>query len=344
MSEQPPVHPQPIQPQKNSGNRTALWTLLGVLIGFSLPILTCMGFFFLLIVGLGAAGGGEASAAVPAVPIHVSGPLTGPAIAIIEVSGPIVSGRAPTFSEAAIAASEDVADSIRWSVQDPDVKVILLVVNSPGGSVVASDVIYNELKNVQKPIVVLFGETAASGGYYISMAGDYIIANPNTLTGSIGVISTFPNAEELLEKVGVEMNVVISGEAKDFGSLYRDMTPGELAYWQALIDETYASFVQIVAEGRNLSEEDVRALADGRVYTGRKALELGLVDALGYEQDAINKAAALGLISGEPRVIRYSTQIGFLSLLGGVANPPDTGAFALLERLLTPKMEFMWVP
>ncbi|GAB4577662.1 MAG: hypothetical protein Fur0022_03930 [Anaerolineales bacterium] len=341
MSDQLPL---PAQNQKNPSNRSALWALVGVFIGFSLPVLTCLGFFFMFIVGLSAAGGGQASTSVPAIPIHVSGPLTGPAVAIIEVTGPIVSGRAPTFSDTAIAASDDVVEVIRWTVQDPDVEAILLVVNSPGGSVVASDVIYNELKNVQKPIVVLFSETAASGGYYISMAGDYIIANPNSLTGSIGVISTFPNAEELLEKVGVEMNVIISGESKDFGSLYREMTPEEQAYWQALIDETYASFVQIVVDGRGLSEEEVRAVADGRVYTGRQALELGLVDALGYEQDAISKAATLGLISGEPRVIRYSTSGGLLSALGGIANPPDMGALALLERLLTPKMELLWVP
>jgi protease IV len=341
MSDQLPAQPA----QKQTRNLSALWALLGVFIGFSLPALTCMGFFFLFIVGLGAAGAGQASAAGPAVPIHVSGPLTGPAIAIVEVSGPILSGRAPSLSDISIAASEDIVDIVRWSAVDPDVKAILLVVNSPGGSVVASDVIYNELKNVQKPIVVLFGETAASGGYYISMAGDYIIANPNTLAGSIGVISTFPNAEELLEKVGVEMNVVISGDAKDFGSLYRDMTPEELEYWQALIDETYDGFVEIVAEGREMTEEEVRSLADGHVYTGRKALELGLVDALGYEQDAINKAATLGLISGEPRVIRYSTRGGFLSLLGGVANMPQSSfPYDFLERVLTPKMEFMWVP
>lgn len=343
MNPQLPVTPPPLTP-KPPTNRSALWALVGVLIGFSLPMLACMGFFFLFIVGLGSAGGGQASSSVPAVPIHVSGPLTGPAIAIVEVNGAIVSGSAPEFSASSSAAADDIMNAIQWSVQDPDVKALLLLVNSPGGSVVASDVIYNELKNVQMPIVVLFGETAASGGYYISMAGDYIIANPNTLTGSIGVISTFPNAEELLDKVGVEMNVVISGEAKDFGSMYREMTPEEQAYWQALINETYDSFVQIVAEGRNMSEDDVRALADGRVYTGRKALELGLVDSLGYEQDAINKAAVLGLISGDPRVIRYSTQQGLLSLLGAVAQPPDTSAFAMFERLLTPKMELMWVP
>lgn len=343
MNPQLPVTPPPPTPTPTT-NRSALWALGGVLIGFSLPVLACMGFFFLFIIGLSSAGGGQAGTSIPAVPIHVSGPLTGPAIAIVDVSGQIVSGSASEFSATSTAAADEIVNTIRWSVQDPDVKALLLVINSPGGSVVASDIIYNELKNIQMPIVVLFGDTAASGGYYISMAGDYIIANPNTLTGSIGVISTFPNAEELLNKVGVEMNVVISGEAKDFGSMYREMTPEERAYWQSLINETYDGFVQIVAEGRNMSEEEVRALADGRVYTGRKALELGLVDSLGYEQDAINKAAVLGLISGEPRVIRYSTQQGLLSLLGAVAQPPDTSAFALFERLLTPKLELMWVP
>ena len=342
MSE--PLPEQPPQNQKNTTNRPAIWALVGVFIGFSLPTLACMGFFLLFIMGLSAFGGGQAGSAVPVVPVHVSGPITGPAIAIVEVNGAIVSGSSPSFNSLSVAAADDVVNTIRWSVQDPDVKTILLVVNSPGGSVVASDIIYHELENVQKPIVVLFGETAASGGYYISMGGDYIIANPNSLVGSIGVISTFPNAQEFLEKVGVEMNVIISGEAKDFGSMYREMTPEEQAYWQTLIDETYAGFVEIVANGRNLTEEEVRALADGRVYTGRKALELGLVDALGYEQDAINKAATLGLIAGEPRVIRYSTNVGLLSLLGTYANPPQTGAYALLERILSPKIEFMWTP
>lgn len=343
MNEQLPEPPQPAPKQKDPSARSALWTLLGVLIGFSLPVATCMGFFFLFIVGLGAAGG-PAGAGQPAVPVHVSGPLTGPAVAIVEISGAIVSGRAPLFSDLPLAAAEDVKDVIRWSAQDPDVEAILLVVNSPGGSVVASDVIYNELQNVQKPIVVLFGETAASGAYYVSMAGDYLIANPNSLVGSIGVISTFPNAEELLEKVGIEMNVLVSGEAKDFGSLYRDLTPEEREYWQGVLDEIHDNFVQLVVEGRGMGEEDVRALADGRVYTGRAALELGLVDALGYTQDAINMAATLGLIPGEPRVIRYTSGPGLFTLLGGAVNVTPPGAFTTLERLLTPKLEFLWVP
>jgi len=318
--------------------------LIGVILGFILPLFACLGLFFALVVGIGTLGG-QATSGAPSIPIHLSGPLTGPAIAIIEVNGPIVSGRLPAYSSSGIAASEDIIQTIRLSSQDSDVKAILLKVNSPGGSVVASDQIYQELKNTQEPIVVLMGETAASGGYYVSMAGDRIIANPNTLLGSIGVISTIPNAEELFKKIGIEFNVIISGEEKDFGSLYRDMTQEEVDYWQGVIDETYDGFVNIVAEGRGLPVSKVRELADGKVYTGRQALELGLIDDLGYENDAINEAAKLGLIGGEPRIIRYTSNTGFLSLLTGFSKVPQgTIPVDLIERFLAPKVEFRWVP
>ncbi len=334
-----------VEKPEKTGNRSALWVLIGMVTGFTLPVVACLGFFFMFILGMSALGSG-AAAAGPPVPVHVSGPLTGPAIAIVEINGPIISGRAPAFNSTPLTASENAVEIIRQTAKDPDVKVILLKVNSPGGSVVASDLIYRELKNTQLPIVVLMGEIAASGGYYTSMAGEYLIANPNSLVGSIGVISTFPNAEELFEKIGVEFNVFTSGDSKDFGSLYRDMTPEEREYWQGVIDETYEGFVQIVAEGRGMDAETVRALADGRVYTGRQALELGLVDQLGYEKDAINKAAKMGIIGGEPRIIRYTSNVGFLSLLGGLANVSGQDAlpYALIEWVLTPKMEFRWVP
>ena len=169
--------------------------------------------------------------------------------------------------------------------------------------------------DLDKPIVVVMGDVAASGGYYVSMAGDWIIANPNTLTGSIGVISEFPNAEGLLEKVGVDFVVITSGPRKDFGSPYREMTEAEQAYWQKTIDEIYASFVQIVAEGRQMTVAEVEPLADGGVYTGRQALELKLIDQLGYEDDAVNKAAELGGIEGEPRIIEYRERPPLFELL-----------------------------
>jgi protease-4 len=225
------------------------------------------------------------------------------------------------------------------------VRAILLYVNSPGGGVRASDVIYHALQEAGKPIVVYMGDTAASGGYYISMAGDWLIANPNTVTGSIGVISEFPTAEGLLEKVGVDFVVITSGERKDFGSPYREMTPEERAYWQATVDEIHADFVAIVAAGRGLAVDEVLPLADGGVFTGRQALAHGLIDALGYEADAVAKAAELGGIAGEPRLIEYDAPVGFFDLLSqAVRGPSLVPSLAELAQWVGyPRLQARWV-
>jgi protease-4 len=240
-------------------------------------------------------------------------------VAVIRINGVLVSGRSSAF-DTALAASDTIVDQINQAKQDASVKALLLMVDSPGGSVVASDLIYRALKEAGKPVVVMFGETAASGGYYISMAGQWIVANPNSLTGSIGVISEFPNASGLLEKVGVNFVVITSGPRKDIGSPYREMTESERAYWQTIVDEAYQGFVAIVAEGRHKSVDEVKPLADGSVYTGRQALQLGLVDQLGYEADAIAKAAELGGISGKPRIVEYKHAPTFLDLLNNMSQ------------------------
>jgi hypothetical protein len=165
----------------------------------------------------------------------------------------------------------------------------------------------------------------------------------NTLTGSIGVISEFPEASQLMKNLGVTVAVIKSGAVKDMGSLYRPMTDEEQALWQKVIDETYGSFVQIVADGRHMPADKVRALADGRVFTGRQALALGLVDALGYEEDALAKAAALGGIKGTPRVIHLAPPaFSFLSALlsGQISQSLLPGNF--LSDLLAPKLEYRW--
>ena len=288
------------------------WRLLLALVtGFALPVLACYG--FMLVTAL--------ACQVLSIPMGQPGarpPLatgSGPAVAVIRVEGAIVSGEATPFNSAAMASSETIVEQIESAQEDPDVRAILLIVNSPGGGVNPSDVIHHALKAVDKPIVVLMGDLAASGGYYISTAADWIIAHPNTLTGSIGVISEFPNAEELLDNIGVEFVVITSGPRKDFGSPYREMTEEERQYWQTIVDQTYADFVAVVVEGRGMTTEQVSALADGRIFTGRQALELGLVDALGYEEDAIARAAELGGISGEPRLIEMQTTPSFFDLL-----------------------------
>jgi protease-4 len=302
----PVISPGPAKNQAWGG----FWrAILAVAIGFLLPMLGCSGLILVSVVGLQAAALAAPSAAAPS----VRGPASGPAVGVIRVVGVLQSESDP-LNYSSVASSEDLVDLIDRAAADADVKALVLAVNSPGGSVVASDVIHHALQGLDKPVVVTMGEVAASGGYYISAGADWIIANPSTLTGSIGVISQFPNAEGLLEKVGVDFVVITSGPRKDFGSPYREMTAAERRYWQSMVDEIYDGFVQVVVEGRGLAEEDVRKIADGSVYTGRQALELGLIDALGYEEDAIAKAAELGGIEGEPRVLEYSAPPGIFDL------------------------------
>jgi protease-4 len=315
------------QKQTTSNNRSATWALVGVLIGFALPIFMCLCLTLTSFAGLGAAfssaGASSAStlsASQLAPATQLSGPLTGPAVAVISVNGPIVSGeQAQDFDltgGSAVAASGSIVKLIKRAAQDSQVKAILLKVDSPGGSVIGSDEIYHALKEAGKPVVVHMGALAASGGYYVSMAADHIVAHPDTLTGSIGVISEFTNIEGLYEKLGLQSTIVKSGENKDFGAQTAPFTEEDRKLWQAIIDETYDSFVNIIADNRGMTVEEVKKLADGRIYTGRQAYATKLVDQLGYFDDAVDKAASLGGITGEPRVIEYRRQTPFSQLLG----------------------------
>lgn len=331
-------------------NRAATWAIIGVLVGFALPIFMCACLatttFIGLSASLGSASAGGMAGPALTVPQHVSGPLTGPAVAVIRVNGPIVSGEAPDFDftgAGAVAASGNIVKLIKQAERDPQVKAILLRVDSPGGSVIGSDEIYHALKQAGKPVVVQMGALAASGGYYVSMAADHIVAHPDTLTGSIGVISEFTNIEGLYEKLGLRSTVVKSGEFKDFGNPTSPFTEEDEKLWQAVIDETYENFVKIIADNRGMTVEEVERLADGRIYTGRQAFALKLVDELGYFDDAVAKAASLGGISGEPRVIEYRRQTPFAQLFGmSVARAILASLGIPVERLSTtqPALEY----
>ncbi|MBN2086327.1 MAG: signal peptide peptidase SppA [Anaerolineales bacterium] len=327
----------------NPANRSPWWALGGAAFGFLLPFVGFGCIAALCIFSFAGMNALSATGAPATSSVHLSGPLSGPAVAVIDINGEIVSGSSASLGMSSLASSGDILPLVAQAAAAGDVKAILLRINSPGGSVVPSDEIYHALKGCGKPIVVLMGEMAASGGYYISMAAEHLVANPNTLTGSIGVISSFPEASELMKNLGVTVSVIKSGSVKDIGSLYRPMTAQEMALWQKVVDETYESFVQIVAEGRKMSIEQVHALADGSVYTGRQALELGLIDALGYQEDALLKAAELGAITGTPRVILLAPPAVslFSSLLSGRMNqsliPED-----FLGDLLAPKLEYRW--
>ncbi len=206
-----------------------------------------------------------------------------------------------------ITSSENIVRQVRKYEDDGSIKALVLRIDTPGGGVAASQEIYDQLlkfKDSGKFIVVSMGSVAASGGYYIACAADSIIANPGTVIGSIGVIISYPVFERLMDKVGVKMEVIKSGDLKDVGNYARQITPADRKMLQALIDDTHDQFVNVVAESRNLELESVREFSDGSVFTGRQAIELALIDRLGTLQDAIAVAGEMADLGDEPRTVK----------------------------------------
>jgi protease-4 len=221
-----------------------------------------------------------------------AGLMFGDKVGVLEVKG-VIANVQPTIEELA---------KFR---RDGSVKAVVVRIESPGGGVSPSQELYQEIRRTvrEKPVVVSMGSVAASGGYYIACAAQKIYANPGTITGSIGVILQFTNFEELLRKIGFRMEVVKSGPYKDVGNPGREMTAEEKAYLQEMVDNVHQQFVRDVAKGRAMKVEKVREVADGRIFTGEQAMELGLVDELGNLKDAINAAAKMSAIEGEPKIV-----------------------------------------
>jgi protease-4 len=218
----------------------------------------------------------------------------GKRVALVEISG-------------VMTEAESTVRQLKKYTRDESVPVIVLRIDTPGGSAAVAQEIYEQIVQVRqegKKVLASMGPLAASGGYYVACAADSIMANPVTLTGSIGVQMQFPSTEELFKKIGVEFRVVKSGAHKDIGSPHRSMTEEEKRLLQAVIDDSYEQFVDVIVEGRGLSREEVLAVADGRIFTGRQAKQLGLVDEMGTYEEAILLAARMVGIEGEPRVIR----------------------------------------
>ncbi len=221
------------------------------------------------------------------------------ALGYIEIKGTIVD------------ATETIRE-LKSLEHNPLVKGILIRVDSPGGVVTPSHEIYEEIKRVRDggtPIIVSMGTLAASGGYYVSAPASLIVANPQTLTGSIGVIMEFPVLKGVMDKIGVKVEVVKSRVHKDIGSPFRDMTDQDRELLQSVVTDAYDQFVSIVSTERHIPEDSVRAFADGRIMTGRQALALGLVDTLGTFEDAKRIAASLCGIKGEPRLVRPNRRL-----------------------------------
>jgi protease-4 len=228
----------------------------------------------------------------------------GDKIAIVEIHG-------------IIAQSSGIIGEIHEYLEDDGVKAIILRIDSPGGGVGPSQEIHREILKAKekKKIVTSMGSVAASGGYYIACASDLIVANPGTITGSIGVIMEFTNIEELFKKIGIKGVVVKSGELKDIGSPFREMTPEEKRIIQEVIDNVHQQFIKAVAEGRKLDRSKVTQIADGRIMTGEQAKQLGLVDQIGNLDDAIDATAKLVGIEGKPDIVYPKKKFSIWELL-----------------------------
>ena len=250
---------------------------------------------------------------------------TGGTLAVVELKDEILS-------------SENIVRQFKKYRENPSVKGIVFRIESPGGGVSASQEIYEEVKKTRdsgKPVVVSMGSVAASGGYYVSCGATKIVANPGTVTGSIGVISQFMNFNQLMGKVGVGTTTVKSGKFKDTGNPYREMTEEEKKYFQETIDDVYQQFLNVVETERKIPHDDAKKLADGRIFTGKKAYEVGLVDTLGTYEDAIALAAHLAKISGTPKIVKERKKERLSDILFGSLKEEIVG---LKQDLLSQPM------
>ena len=264
------------------------------------------------------------------------------AVAVIPIYGVITQGAS---SRSWDRGSQQTAKRIRAAAARKEVKAIVLDINSPGGSVGAVQEIYSAVlkakAETKKPFIARFGEVSASGGYYVGAACDQIVSHPGTITGSIGVIFSVSNIEGLMKKVGLRSEAIKSGKFKDIGSMTREMSPEERRLLQAMIDDSYEQFVAAVAQGRKMTVEQVKPLADGRIYTGRQAKEAGLVDKFGDLQDAVDAAGEAGGLGKNPRVL--SDGDPFENLMSLLETKLSLRSSAVEQALdATPRVEYRW--
>jgi protease-4 len=272
-------------------------------------------------------------------------------VLLIDLSG--VLAEEPIFtleSRPQVPLLARIREELKKAEDDDQVRAVVLRINSPGGTVTASDILYHEVMSFKArrkiPVVACILDVGASGGYYVALAADRIVAHPTTVTGSIGVLMLTVNASGLLEKIGVSASYVKSGDFKDMGSPFRGLRPEERALFQDLIDRFYGRFVELVAQSRKMDEARVRAFADGRIYTAGEALSLGLIDQIGYLEEAIAAArTAAGLT--EAKVVTYHRPRQYRATIYSAADTPGpTASLSDLARMVVsgPKFLYLWWP
>ena len=271
-------------------------------------------------------------------------------IAVVPVEGTIASADSAVPGAQPTITPEGLASALLQAEDDPSVMAVVLEVNSPGGGVTASDEMHQSILDFKnssdKPVVVSMADTAASGGYYISTAADRIIANKTTLTGSLGVIFQLTNFTEAANKYGISQIVVKSGKFKDIGNSFRDITPQERDILQTLVDQSYDEFVGVIVAGRGLPEERVREIADGRIYSGEQARDLGLVDSFGGIDEASKIAGDLAN-ADETTVVRYVQAPTLSETLLGTFAPRPSEAEKIMDAAgldLEAKPYYLYLP
>ncbi len=240
-------------------------------------------------------------------------------VAVIPIEGPIMGSAAQSAFGPPVVSSQDIVHFIESASENSQVEVLVLEINSPGGGAVASDEIAQAVKNVEKPVVALIREVGASGGYWVASAADHIITNRMSITGSIGVISSYLEFSGLMDEYGVGYERLVAGDRKDIGIPFKQLDAEEKLILQGKLDRIHDFFIQEIAENRGMSEAKVRSLATGEFYLGVEALEFGLVDQLGGEEETeqfIKERYGLE----EVNYIVYQKQAGFFDLLGGVLS------------------------
>lgn len=332
-----PYPPQMMQAPPPRPHNTVAWVFVALITGFFLPICACAVLAASSLVGFGA------------IVNSIDGDSeTGPAVGVIDLVGVISTGNG--FG----ASTGRFQEQLDWMADNDDVRALVIRANSPGGGVSPSDEMWNMVQRFRqdtgKPVVVYMHGTCASGCLYVSSAADQLMASRATVVGSIGVISYFFDTSELLADIGVAVEVVETADSKDFGSFFRPLSEDERTFWQGQSELLLDIFIDVLANrpGSTLSLGDVRELATGQVWVASEALDLGLIDELGYEQDALDQAADLAGLGSNYRVQEYPYDFGFFEIFSNPGFSLD-GYFAmpstddLMNQLQQPALQYRWM-
>jgi protease IV len=303
--------------------------------------------FALAVGSIGSGGRGASSSTYQEEYVSGEGADT---IAVIPVEGQILSADNSVSATRPTVTPEGLSDALDQARDDASVAAVVLEINSPGGGVTASDLMHGSIEEFKEstdmPVVVSMGDVAASGGYYIATAADEILANETTLTGSLGVVIPLLNFSEASDTYGVTQNYITSGEFKAMGSSWKELTPEEREIFQSIVDEDYDGFVDVIVEGRDLPEERVRELADGRIHSGEQARDLGLVDRFGDLEDAARVARDLADVS-EATVVRYVQPPTIRETLLARVAPTESETSQIMDRAglnLEAKPYYLYLP